>query len=119
MFMIAAVLLVGLGQCDREITPAVVLVECDERLHVKGTISFPQTQGKADCRVPARRVLDWPRTPGIGASADLVGAVDVCRCGKHVGVTLLEFVGRIGILCGLGLHHVGKARWLSNSTCNS
>jgi hypothetical protein len=43
-----------------------------------------------------------------------VGAADVCRCGWHVGIALLEPVGRLGILCGLGLHPVGKARWLSN-----
>jgi hypothetical protein len=32
MFMIAAMLLAGLEQCDRQIAPAAVLVERDERL---------------------------------------------------------------------------------------
>jgi hypothetical protein len=116
--MMVSTLLIGLGQCDTRIAPAVLLERCDERPHVKETVSFPQSRSTAVGWTSARRVLDWPGAPGVGACAGLVGAVDVCRCGWHVGIALLESVGCVGILRGLGLHHVGKARWLSNSACN-
>jgi hypothetical protein len=109
---------VGLRLYDSEMASAAMLVESGERPHVEGIVSFPQTCGSTTGWVPACRVLDWPVSPGSRASADLVGSVDVCRCGRHVGVALLESIVCIDVLCGLGLHDVGKARCLSHSTCN-
>ena len=108
--MIVGTSLVGLGRHDVLIAPSAILVTCDERLYVRGTVNFHQAGGAAAGRSQARRVLAWPGAPGVGARADLVGVVDVCWCGWHVGIALLEPVGGGDILCGLGLHHVGKAR---------
>ena len=57
--------------------------------------------------------------PGVGAVIDLVGAVDVHRRRRHVGVAVLEPGGRIGVLPGLVLHVVGQARRLSRRACGA
>ena len=62
-------------------------------------------------------LLVWPHSASGWVGADLVGVAALCWYCRYGPVALLECGGGSGVLCWLGLYHVGHREVVNMAAC--